>query len=173
LQETIANPLALNLYTLGYDGNDNFTTLNTAIKENLKTYLNQYRMLTDAINIKNAYIINIGIKFEIIVLPEYNSNEVLLKCIDKLRSIFNNRLWQINQPIVLSKLYTDLDRVDGVQSVTSVRISNLYGASGGYSDNVYDISAATKNGVIYPSLDPSIFEVKYPSKDIIGKVVSL
>jgi hypothetical protein len=172
-QDMIANPLALNLYTLGYDVNGNFTTLNAAVKENLKTYLNQYRMLTDAVNIKNAYVINIGIKFEIIALPEYNSNEVLLKCISKLQSIFNNKLWQINQPIVLSKLYTDLDRVEGVQSVTSVQIGNLYGTSVGYSENVYDIKAATMNGVIYPSLDPSIFEVKYPNKDIIGKVVSL
>jgi hypothetical protein len=172
-QEMIANPLALNLYTLGYDGNGNFTPLNKAVKENLKTYLNQYRMLTDAVNIKNAYIINIGVKFEIIVLPEYNSNEVLLRCISKLRSVFNNSLWQINQPIVLSKLYTDLDRIEGVQTVTSVNITNLYGSAGGYSENVYDIAAATKNGVIYPSLDPSIFEVKYLNKDIIGKVVSL
>jgi hypothetical protein len=130
-------------------------------------------MLTDAVNIKNAYIINIGVKFEVIVLPEYNSNEVLLRCIDKLRSTFNNKLWQINQPIVLSKLYTDLDRIEGVQTVTSVNITNLYGSAGGYSENVYDIAAATKNGVIYPSLDPSIFEVKYLNKDIIGKVVSL
>jgi hypothetical protein len=172
-QEMIPNPLALNLYTLGYDGNGNFTPLNKAVKENLKTYINQYRMLTDAVNIKNAYIINIGVKFEVIVLPEYNSNEVLLRCIDKLRSTFNNKLWQINQPIVLSKLYTDLDRIEGVQTVTSVNITNLYGSAGGYSENVYDIAAATKNGVIYPSLDPSIFEVKYLNKDIIGKVVSL
>ena len=112
-------------------------------------------------------------KFEIITLPEYNSNEVLIKCIDKLKTMFNNKIWQINQPIVISKLYTELDRVEGVQSVTSVQIANLFDTNSGYSGNVYDISAATKAGVIYPSLDPSIFEIKYPNKDIIGKVVSL
>ena len=106
-------------------------------------------------------------------MPEYNSNEVLIKCIDKLKSIFNNKQWQINQPIVLSKIYTELDKVDGVQSVTSVSIVNLYDSTDGYSGNVYDIAAATKAGVIYPSLDASIFEIKYPNKDIIGKVVSL
>ena len=172
-QEMIANPLAINLYTLGYDANGSLTGLNTAIKENLKTYINTYRILTDAVNIKTAYVINIGVKFEIITLPEYNSNEVLIKCIDKLKSIFNNKQWQINQPIVLSKIYTELDRVDGVQSVTSVNIVNLYDSTDGYSGNVYDIAAATKAGVIYPSLDASIFEIKYPNKDIIGKVVSL
>jgi hypothetical protein len=172
-QEMIPNPLAINLYTLGYDGNGNLTELNPAVKENLKTYISQYRMLTDAINIKSAYIINIGVKFEIITLPEYNSNEVLLMCVNKLKTIFDNTKWQINQPIVLSKIYTDLDRVEGVQSVTSIKIVNLYDKNIGYSGNVYDIAAATKAGVIYPSLDPSIFEVKFPNTDIIGKVVSL
>lgn len=172
-QELVPNPLALNLYTLGYDGNGAFTPLNKAVLTNLKTYLNQYRLLTDAVNIKTAFVINIGIQFEIITLPEYNSNDVLVKCIAKLKSIFNNKLWQINQPIVMSKLYTDLDRVEGVQSVTSIKIVNLYDTANGYSGNVYDIAAATKAGIIYPSLDPSIFEVKFPNSDIVGKVVSL
>ena len=172
-QEMIPNPLAVNLYTLGYDLNGNFTHINPAIKENLKTYISMYRILTDAVNIKNASIINIGIKFEIITLPEYNSNEVLLKCVSKLKTIFDNKTWQINQPIILSKVYTELDRVEGVQSVTSVKVSNLYTISDGYSGNVYDIASATKDNVVYPSLDPSIFEIKFPNKDIIGKVVSL
>jgi len=169
----IPNPLAINLYTLGYDGNGNLIPLNLAVLENLRNYLGMYRMLTDAINIKTAYIINIGIRFEIITFPEYNSNEVLLKCIDKLKAIFNNKLWQINQPIVLSKIYTELDKIEGVQTVSNLEIVNLYGTSGGYSSNFYDIKAATKAGVIYPSLDPSIFEIKYPNSDIIGRVVSL
>ena len=172
-QQMIPNPLAINLYTLGYDKNGNLVELNPAVKENLKTYINQYRMLTDAVNIKTAFVINIGITFEIITLPEYNSNEVLIKCVDKMKSIFDSKLWQINQPIVMSKIYTELDRVEGVQSVTSVRVVNLYNTTDGYSGNVYDIPAATKAGVIYPSLDPSVFEVKYPNSDIVGKVVSL
>jgi len=172
-REMIPNPLAINLYTLGYDSNGAFTKLNSAVLNNLKTYFTQYRLLTDAINIKSAYIINIGVRFEIITLPEYNSNDVLLNCINKLRTIFDNKFWQINQPIVVSKLYTELDRVEGVQSVTSIKIVNLYDSTEGYSGNVYDIDAATKAGVIYPSLDPSIFEVKYLNKDIVGKVVSL
>ena len=172
-QEMVPNPLAINLYTLGYNGSGNYVNLNPAVKENLRTYLGQFRMLTDAVNIKNAYIINIGIAFEIVTLPEYNSNEVLVNCIAKLKSLFDTKLWQINQPIVLSKLYTELDKVKGVQSVTSVKIINLYDSEMGYSGNVYDIAAATKAGVVYPSLDPSIFEIKYPNNDIIGKVVSL
>lgn len=172
-QEMIPNPLAINLYTLGYDGNGAYTQLNPAVLENLKTYLNAYRIMTDAVNIKTAFVINVGLKFEIVTLPEYNSNEVLLKCINKLKSLFDKNIWQINQPIVLSKLYTELDRVEGVQSVPSIKFANLYDTTQGYSGNVYDIAAATKAGVIYPSIDPSIFEIKYPNKDIVGKVVSL
>jgi hypothetical protein len=171
--ETVPNPLALNLYTLGYDSNGSLTSLNKAVKENLKTYLSHYRMLTDAINIKNAYIINIGIVFDIIALPEYNSNEVLLMCIDKLKSMFNVKNWQINQPIILSKIYSELDKVDGVQTVSRLDVVNLYDADSGYSGNYYNILDATRNGIVYPSLDPSIFEVKYPNKDIVGKVVSI
>ena len=169
----IPNPLAINLYTLGYDGNGNLTALNPAIQENLKTYIASYRILTDAINIKAAFIINIGIQFEVITQPEYNSNEVLIKCIAKLKEMFNSKIWQINQPIIISKIYNELDRLDGVQSVTSVKINNLYDTVSGYSGNVYDITAATKDGTVYPSLDASIFEVKYPNNDIIGKVISL
>ncbi len=171
--ERIPNPLALNLYTLGYDNSNNLTTLNDAVKENLKTYLSYYRILTDAVNIKDAFIINIGINFEVITLPDYNSNEVLLRCVDKMKSIFDNKKWQINQPIVLSKLYTELDKVEGVQTVTNVEVINLYDENQNYSGNIYDIKAATKDGIIFPSMDPSCFEVKYLNSDIKGRVVSL
>jgi hypothetical protein len=171
--EIIPNPLAMNLYLLGFDSNEALTQLNEAVKENLKTYLGNFRLLTDAINIKDAYIINIGINFEIITLPDYNSNEVLLRCIEKLKSFFDIKKWQLNQPLVVSKIYTELDRVEGVQTVSNVEIINLYDSGNGYSDNVYNIKEATKDGVIYPSLDPSIFEIKFLNKDIKGKVVSL
>jgi hypothetical protein len=167
-----SNQLAMDLYVLGYDLNKNLTPLNMIVKSNLSTYLEQYRMITDAINIKDAYIVNIGLDFSIVVLPGYNSNEVLLKCISKLKDIFDINKWQINQPIVLSKLYAELDRVDGVQTVSNITISNLTGSDIGYSNNKYDIISATKNGVIYPSFDPCIFEIKYPNKDIKGRVTS-
>jgi hypothetical protein len=146
--------------------------LNTAVKENLKTYLDYYRILTDAINIKNAFIINIGIDFEISVLPNYNSNDVLLRCIDAAKTLMNIDRWQINQPIIKSDLVTTIAGIKGVQSVISVSLKNLYDDALGYSGNVYDLTTATRNGVIYPSLDPSIFEVKFPDSDIKGKVVT-
>jgi hypothetical protein len=168
----IANPLAMNMYILGFNSLKQLTNVNDAIKDNLKTYLNHYRILTDAVNIKDAFIINIGIEFEISVLPNYNSNEVLLKCINAIQSLFNIDKWQINQPILKSDITTTIANIKGVQSVIGVIIKNVYDTALGYSGNVYDLSSATKNGVIYPSLDPSIFEVKFPSQDIKGRVVS-
>lgn len=171
-QSRIANPLAMNMYVLGFNDSKQLFELNQAVKENLKTYLNYYRILTDAVNIKDAFIINLGIDFEISVLPNYNSNEVLLKCINALKSMFNVDRWQINQPIIKSDITTTLANIKGVQTVVGAAISNLYDITFGYSGNVYDINSATKNGVIYPSLDPSIFEVKFPNRDIKGRVVN-
>jgi hypothetical protein len=117
ISSEIPNPLALNLYTTGYNNQKKLVSLNKATKTNLRNYLSYYRMLTDAVNIKDAHIVNIGIDFEIITMPESNSNEVLLKCIAALKDYFNIDNWRINEPIQLSKVYVLLDKVDGVQSV--------------------------------------------------------
>jgi hypothetical protein len=168
--DRVANPLALNLYLLGYDSYGKLTRINNATKENLKTYLGYHRMLTDAINIKDAYIINIGLEFEIITMPDQNGNQVILRCIDKLKQYFDIKKWQINQPIVISNIFTELDKVPGVQTVVDVRITNLIDSDAGYTPNAYNIQQATKDGIIFPSLDPSIFEIRFPDNDIIGKV---
>ena len=174
----IPNPLALNLYTLGYDNNKKLTQLNNATKTNLKTYISYYRMLTDAVNIKDAFIVNIAIQFDIIVLPDANSNETLLRCIAALKDYFNIDNWSINQPITLSQIYVLLDGIQGVQTVPrpdaqgvgGLQITNKY--NGNYSPNKYSINTATKMGVIFPPKDSSIFEVKFPNLDIKGKVIT-
>ena len=171
-RDRIANPLAMNLYVLGYNENKQLVDLNQAIKENLKTYLGNYRMLTDAVNIKDAFVINIGIEFQITILPNYNGNDVLLRCIDELKKYFNIDKWQINQPVLTYDVINIIGNTKGVQSVMNVTYKNLYDADKGYSGNVYNLVSATKKGIIYPSLDPSIFEVKFPNSDITGQVVT-
>jgi hypothetical protein len=163
----------LNLYVLSLNSQGQLDYATETLKNNLRTYLSQYRMIGDNIEIRDAFIINIGVDFEIIVLPEYNNNEVLLACITALQNYFTLDKWQINQPILLRDLYILLDRISGVQSVKNVSLSNKAGTTSGYSQYAYDITAATQNQTIYPSLDPSIFEVKYPNLDIKGKVVPL
>jgi hypothetical protein len=163
----------LNLYVLSLNSEGQLDYAGDTLKNNLRTYLSQYRMIGDNIEIRDAFIINVGVDFEIIVLPEYNNNEVLLACITALQTYFNINNWQLNQPIFLRDLYILLDKIKGVQSVKNISISNKAGTTSGYSQYAYDIAGATQNNVIYPSLDPSIFEVKYPNLDIKGKVVPL
>ena len=175
------NPLALNMYLLGYDVNKKLVALNRAVKQNLKIYLSQYRIMTDAINIKDGYVINISAKFNIIVKRGYNKNDVLFKSIQVVKDFFAPDKWQINQPIVLSDLAYQISLVDGVVSLVPpevnnpnkdlILIENKHSVQNGYSGNVYDIRTASQEGVIYPSLDPSIFELKFPNSDIEGKVV--
>lgn len=168
----IPNPLALNLYTLGYDSNKNLTTLNTATKTNLSTYLEQYRMLTDSINIKDAFVINFSLDFEITAFRNYNNEEVILECIAELQDYFNVDKWQVNQPIIISEIENLIGGVKGVQTVEKVELTNKSGIALGYSQYKYDFVQATKNKVVYPSLDPSIFELKYPNTDIKGRVTT-
>jgi hypothetical protein len=168
----LKDPLSTSLYILGYNQNRQLITPPDSLKENLKTYLSQYKMLTDSINIKNGYIINIGVDFDIILRPNYSGRDVLLKCLEILKNYFNTDNWEINQPIILSEIYTALDSVSGVQTVSKVTIKNLYGEQIGYSKYSYDINSATLNNVIYPSLDPSIFEVKNLDTDIQGRIVT-
>jgi len=166
-------PAVLDLYILAYDIDRKLTTATTTLKENLSTYLSQYRMINDTIRIRDAYVVNIGVKFEIVVLPNYNNNQVLTNCILKLKEYFKTDNQQINKPIFINELYLLLNEVKGVQNVKDLNIVNLVGESSGYSKYAYDIKGATKNGVIYPSQDPSIFEVKYPDSNIKGRVVPL
>jgi len=168
----IANNLGMNLYVLGLDINGNLATLNDATKSNLKVFIDQYRMITDAINIMDAFIINIGVTFQIVALPKYNKNQVLLSAIQAVQQFFTIDQWQINQPIILADLITVISTVQGVQSIIGKpQITNNWKSSLGYSGNLYDIASATMNDVVYPSLDPSIFEVKFPDSDIKGQVV--
>ena len=170
------------MYTLGYDGNKKLIALNQTVKENLKTYLSQYRLVTDAINIKDAYIINIAVNFAIITKDGINKNDVLLRCVTAVQDFFDIDRWQIGQPIVLSDIAYELSLVEGVASLATPRegnedkaivITNKDKVSEGYSGNTYDVETGGGliDGILYPALDPSIFEVKFPNTDIQGRVL--
>ena len=161
------NPFAINLYLLGYDYEGKLTNINIAVKENLKTYLNEYRILTDGVNINDGFVINIGIDFEIITFDNYNKSEVLTTCITELKNYFSIDNWTFNQTINLSEVELLLANVEGVSSVPMLKVTNKCG--GRYSSNAYNIDAATKGKVVYPSLDPSVFEIKFPDSDIKGR----
>ena len=130
-------PSTLDMYILSSNNQGQLVICSAALKQNLSTYLSQYRIIGDTISIKDAFIINIGIDFDIIVLPDYVNSEVLSNCIAELQAYFAISEWQINEPIIIRELYLLLDRV------------------------------------VYPSIDPMIFEVKSSQNDIRGRVVPL
>jgi hypothetical protein len=169
----INNPFAINMYLLGYNENKHLTNLNQAIKQNLKTYLGEYRMMTDAVNIIDGFVINIGCDFEISVYSNFNKREVIASCLTEIQDYFNIDNWTFNKPINISEIELILANVEGVMSVPSVKIFNICRSDNNenYSPNRYNIDEATKGKIVYPSLDPSIFEVKFPNKDIKGRAL--
>lgn len=166
-----SNPLSLSIFTLAYNNLKNLVPATSTLKSNLKTYLSEYMVLTDALNIKDAFIVNIGVNFDIIVKPNFSGRDVLLACTNKLKNHFDITKWNINQPINLSSLYTLLDQEKGVQTVQRVEVVNNVG--GFYSQYAYDIMGATRDNIVYPSYDPCIFEVKFPDTDIKGRITTL
>ncbi len=167
----VSNPFAINVYLLTFDSNKKLIAPNQALVTNLITYLKQFRMLTDGVNIIDGYIINISVDFTIAVYKGFNKKETLLTCIQTVQNFFNIDNWNFSQPINLSQLNLEIAKVDGVQSVVDLTINNKTALDGDYSSVEYDIQSATKNGVVYPSVDPSIFEVKFPDSDIKGSVL--
>ena len=166
-----SNPLALSMYVLAYNNSKQIVPATVNLKENLKRYISQYKIITDAISIKDAFVVNIGVNFEIIIRPNFSGRDVLLNCTNEIKDFFDINKWSINQPINLSLIYTLLDRVKGVQTVESIQIINKQG--GNYSQYAYDVEGATKKNVVYPSYDPMIFEVKFPNSDIKGRITTI
>lgn len=166
-----ANPFAIGLYLLAYNNNGKLIPATSTLKNNLKKYLSQYIMISDAVNLYDAFVVNIGVNYDIVLRPNYSGRDVILKCSNVLKNYFDIRKWSINQPINIGEIYTILDKVEGVQTVQKVEIVNKQG--GNYSQFAYDVSTANRNNVIYPSFDPCIFEVKYPDQDIKGRVTIL
>jgi hypothetical protein len=162
----LKNPFSINVFILSYDENKNLTKPNMALFHNIRQYLNQYRMMTDGINLIDGYIINVGVEFKIVTYNNFNKKEVLINCIDSVKNFFNIDLWGFSQTINLSQLELEIARVEGVQSVAYLKINNLTTKDGTYSPIQYDIESATVNKIVYPSLDPCVFELKYPDTDI-------
>lgn len=166
-------PTTLDLYVLTYDRSKHLVPATTTLKQNLVTYLEQYRIVGDSVKIKDAFVVNIGVNFDIVVAPNFNSNQVLSQAITAVQNYFLIQNWQINQPILLKDITFLIAQIPGVQAVQNIEVINLPGQSLGYSNYSYDTKGATINNIVYPSIDPMIFEVKYPATDIKGRVVSL
>lgn len=169
------SPLEVSLYVLSSDTDGNAVQAGDTLKQNLRKHLSEFIMLTDNVTIKDAFVVNIGVDYEISILPDALGPEVLLKTSQAVSDYFRKDRFTINQVIDLNNLSVVLDRISGVKTVKSIKVFNKAGQIGGrtYSNLQYDIQSATKQNVIYPSLDPSLFELKFPREDIKGRIVSI
>lgn len=166
------NPLATQLFIVSRDNNGNLTVSPDSLKKNLVTYLNSYRMISDAIDILDVKIVNLTVDFKVTVDLAYNKSVVVQSVIDKLVDYFNIKNFEIDQPIVLADINNVIYNSEGILSVESVRVKSKTGNVGerSYSNNFFDVDSNTVKGIVIPP-PGGMFEIKYPDYDLIGNVV--
>lgn len=167
------NPLAAQLFIISRDPNYNLVTSPDSLKSNLRKYLNSYRMVSDAIDILDAPVVNMQLLFQIVADPSVNKTTLLQSIISDLRTQLSVRNFQINQPIVTSDIMSTIYSKKGVIAVDKVEFKNIYGIVKNleYSPVIYDIKSNTRNSLIYPP-PGGIFEFRYSDINIIGKTVA-
>lgn len=172
IKKNDTSSLSIQIHILSRDTNGSLTISPDSLKKNLKTYLNEFRMLTDSISILDASIINIGIDFEVVTTNKINITETKNLIIKQLINFFNIRNFQIGQPIILDDLITLIYSNEAIISVSQLNIKNLSGIIQGreYSGKAFNVKQNTINGIILCPED-SIFELKYPNIDIRGKTL--
>jgi len=163
------NKNSVELMVLSQDSGGNVTVAPDDLKTNLKTYISRFRMLTDGIEILDGEIINIGVRFDVLVNRDFNKSEVVATCLDSLKDYFDIEKWQINQPINKTDIIALLASIPGVLSVIDLSINNRVGTfeNRTYSTTTHNIKENTQNGIIYCK-ENAIFEIKYLDKDIQG-----
>jgi hypothetical protein len=163
------NPLASQLFICSKDSNGFLTTSTDTLKKNLRIYLNEYRLISDAIDILDTRVINFRVKFTIFVSPNANKSATLQSVISRLSNVLTVNNFQIDQPVMLSDLQNVIINTSGVLSLVDLKIESLSGNVQGrvYSDVTHNVKQYTRRGVVYGP-PGSIFELRYPSNDIVG-----
>lgn len=158
----------LNLYVISEDPEGKLVQTNSTIKNNLKTWLNNYRMINDTVDILDPYIINLGVEFVIKPTVGENRNDVLSRAIAEVSKKFSSGFF-IAEPLYISDIYSTLKEVNGVLDVVKVKITNQTG--GQYSPTSFNVEKnISQDGSYLLAPANAIFEIKYPSVDIKGKV---
>lgn len=166
------NPLATQLFVISRDSDKKLVVAPDTLKQNVSEYLNQFRMISDAIDILDARVVNITVEFQISTETQPNKSVQVRNIIARLKKFFNIDNWQIDQPIRLSEVENMIFNNPGVMSVIDFKIRNVVGTINGkdYSDITLDVGANTRNGLVFGP-PGSIFEVRFPDFDIIGSAI--
>jgi hypothetical protein len=169
VKPTEAGRYSYDVHILSSDADGNLTTATPTLKSNLATYLKKFKMLTDGVNILDASILDIRVYFGVVVASGKNRSEVLLNCATRLQEYFRRDNMQIGQPIVVSDVVGVLQSIHGVVSVYEVSFTNVFGVTDGlsYSDDRFAITDNLRDGMLICPTG-AIFQVKYPTRDIVG-----
>lgn len=167
------NPLATQLFIISRDPDSKLIVSPDTLKQNIRTYLNPYRMISDAIDVLDARVINLTFTFDVLIDPALNKSVVLQNVLVKLRTLFDIKNFHIDQPIVTSDVVNTIFTVPGVISINKVVFNNVIGTVNNrdYSQESFDVSSNTRQGIIFPP-PGSIFEIRYPEFDLIGRASS-
>ena len=158
----------LNMYVISEDSFGKMIVTNSTIKNNLKTWVNHYRMLSDTIDIVDSFIINFGVDFIVRPTSNVDKYELLRTCVSTLQDYFSTSYF-IGEHINIAELYKRLSEVKGVLDVVKVRLTNKNG--GNYSSVQFNINENTSpdgTSVVIPK--NAIAEIKFPTSDIRGKI---
>lgn len=173
------NPLAANLFVISRNASNQLIISPDSLKDNLSTYLNQFRMSNDAIDILDAQVINLVVRFSLVVEPKANKNLVKQNVIKKLKDYFAIKNFEIDQPIFISDIRNIIFNNPGVLTVASLVVENIsgqvtYGEAANsnvrvYSNVQYDVEANTDRDMIFAP-PGGIFELRFPEFDVVGVV---
>ena len=166
------NPLSAQLYLISRDRFGNLTLSPDALKKNLSTYLNEFRLISDAIDILDARVSNYTVRFGIMTLPTANKNGVVQNVISRIKNTLKVENFQIDQPIVIDDIINVIINTQGVVSLISLDILPKTESEENrtYSNFYFDFEASTRNKIITAPRG-TIFELKYPDYDIVGTAV--
>jgi len=156
----------ISLYLISQDNNGNLTETNAVTKNNIKNWLNQYRSLNDQIEIYDPKIINFELEFTVMVDKKFSQDAVLSECIQKTKELFADKFY-IGEPLYITRVYSILNRVDGVLDVRKVNVRNKSGGS--YSSISIEMDKIlSRDATFYETPNNSIMELKFPDNDIKG-----
>tara|TARA_R110002126_G_scaffold110281_1_gene247401 strand:- start:2257 stop:4062 length:1806 start_codon:yes stop_codon:yes gene_type:complete len=159
----------INLYVISEDVNGSLTTSTDTLKKNLKTWITNYKMLNDTIDIMDAKIVNVGIEFEVISDTDTNKFKVLSQATEAVKKRLVNTKYNIGEPLRYGDIFQALKNVDGLLDVVKLKIVTRSGAS--YSSADFDLDLyTTPDGRMILAPEDIIFEIKYPDSDIRGTI---
>lgn len=169
IRQSDINPLATNVYIISRNEDGRLSVSPDALKANLSTYINEYRLISDALDILDAQIINFTVSFGILTAPNKSKPKIVQSVISRISQILEVRNFQIDQPIVLDDIVNIIINTRGVISLMSLEVKPIVGSTDGrnYSAASFSFDNSTKDRMI---IGPpgSIFELRYPEFDIIG-----